>query len=140
MRRLRPIAGLSGLLLCTLALGACGTTSATSTSSFSGVKREVAQTIASFQSNANSSEQSKICSQELAHGIVTRLGGAKGCEAALKTQLGEIDNPELAIASVSLSADGASASATVRSIREGKSHTDTLLLVKEAGRWKIAGL
>jgi len=125
---------------CAFALAACGTTPATSTSAFSGTKRAVAERIASFQSDASSSEQKKICANDLAAALIARLGGTKGCEAALKTQLGEVDNPELAIESVQLTADGKSATATVKSVREGKSSPGKLQLVKEAGGWRISGL
>jgi hypothetical protein len=126
---------------CALALAACGSaTSATSTSAFSGVKREVAQRIADFQSNANSSEEKKICANDLAATIVKRLGGTKGCEAAIKTQLGEVDNLEVSVESVAVGALGARATATVKSIHEGKSRPSTMLLVKESSSWKISGL
>jgi hypothetical protein len=131
-------------LLClsasTLALASCAATSSTSTSGFTGVKREVAQAIAGFQSNANSTEEKKICAQDLDAAIVHRLGGAKRCEAAIKTQLGEIDNLELSVESVTVAARGDTATAKVKSIHEGKSRPSTMLLVKQAGSWKISGL
>ncbi|HTW43543.1 MAG TPA: hypothetical protein VMD79_14655 [Solirubrobacteraceae bacterium] len=125
---------------CALVLAACGTTPATSTSAFSGTKRAVAERIASFQSDASSSEEKKICANDLAAALIARLGGVKGCEAALKAQLGEVDNPELAIESVQLAADGKSATATVKGVREGKSSPGKLQLVKEAAGWRISGL
>lgn len=137
MRRRLPVICLP---LSALLLAACGPTAATSTSSFTGAKHEVAQAIASFQSHASSSEQKKICEEDLAAALVARLGGSKGCEAAIKTQLGQVDNPELAIQSVQLGARGTTASATVKSIYEGKSHPSTMLLVKEGGKWRIAGV
>ncbi|HYB23722.1 MAG TPA: hypothetical protein VED41_07985 [Solirubrobacteraceae bacterium] len=127
------------LPLSALALAACGTT-ATSVSGFSGVKREVAQAIATFQSDSSSSEQKKICEDDVAAAVVRSLGAVKGCEAAFKAQLGEVDNPELVVNSVQLGARGTTASAAVKSIYEGKSRTGTMLLVKEGGRWRISGL
>jgi hypothetical protein len=124
----------------TLALAACARTSSTSTSGFTGVKREVAQAIADFQSNANSSEEKKICAQSLDAAIVRRLGGAKGCESAIKTQLGEIDSLELSVESIAVTAHGGTASAQVKSIDEGKSRASTMLLVKQGGSWRISGL
>lgn len=137
MRRLLPVICLP---LSALALAACGAAPATSTSGFSGAEHEVAQAIASFQSHASSSEQKKICEEDLAAALVKRLGGLKGCEAAIKTQLGQVDNPELAIASVQIGARGTKASATVKSIYEGKSRQSTMLLVKEGGKWRISGV
>ncbi|HTU79841.1 MAG TPA: hypothetical protein VMF09_13895 [Solirubrobacteraceae bacterium] len=128
------------LALCALTLAACGaSSSSTSTSGFSGTKREVARTIANFQSHATSSEEKKICSEDLAASVVSRLGGTSGCEAAIKHQLSQIDNLEVGIESVDLADSGKSATAHVRSIREGKTKPSTLSLVKEAGKWRISG-
>jgi hypothetical protein len=128
------------LPLAALSLAACGSTTATSTSGFSGAKREVAQAIADFQSDASSSEEKKICEESLAAPVVRRLGGAKSCEAAIKTQLGEVDNLEVSVESVQVGARGATASATVKSVHEGKTRPSTMLLVKEGGKWKVSGL
>ena len=103
------------------------------------MQREVAQTIASFQSDSTSAEEKKICGEDLAAGLVARLGGRKSCEAAIKRQLAQVDNPELTIESVRVAPHGASASATVKSIHEGKSRASSLSLVKEGGKWKISG-
>jgi hypothetical protein len=137
----RPSAVLACLCACScaLALSACGTTSSTSVSAFSGVRREVAQTIANLQSDSNSSEEKKVCGSDLAGSLVSRLGGRKRCEEALKKQLAQVDNPELTIESVHVSAHGRRASATVKSIEEGKKRRGTLSLVREGGKWKIAG-
>jgi hypothetical protein len=127
------------LPLCALLLAACGAAS-TSVSGFSGVQHEVAQTIASFQSDANATEEKKICANDLAAHLVRSLGGSKGCEAAIKTQLGQVDSVELSVQSVKVAPHGTSASASVKSIHEGKSRPSTMQLVKEGGKWKISGL
>jgi hypothetical protein len=128
------------LPLAALALAACGAAPTTSTSGFSGAEREVAQTIANLQSHSSSAEESKICEQDLAASVVSRLGGVKGCEAAIKTQLGGVDNMEVAVASVKIAPHGTTATATVRSIHEGKTRPSNVALVKEGGKWKISGL
>jgi hypothetical protein len=135
----RPLALLC-LPLSAFALAACGAASTTSTSGFSGVEREVAQTIANLQSHATSVEENKICGEDLAADVVKRLGGTKGCEAAIKTQLDEVDNLEVSVQSVKVAADGTTGSATVKSIHEGKTRPSTMQLVKEGGKWKISGL
>jgi hypothetical protein len=128
------------VLLCLpLALAACGTSTPATKAGFTGAKHEVAETIADLQSNASASEPKKICSEDLAAGVVRRLGGAKGCETAVKRQLGQVDSLEVAIESVRIATGGDSATATVRSIHEGKTHASTLSLVKESGKWKISG-
>jgi hypothetical protein len=134
MVRLRP---LIALLLLAPALSACA--SSASTSSFKGVEHEVAQRISDLQSDATSSNRESICKNDLAAPIVTKLGGKKGCEEALKHQLTEIDNLEATIVSVKVAADGKTATAKVKSTYEGNSRERSLPLVKEAGGWKISG-
>ena len=129
---------LIALCSCTaaLALSACGT--ATSTSNFKGVQHEVAQRVSDLQSDVAASDNSKICTADLAGPIVTRLGGRKTCEEAVKKQLNQIDNPEVTINKVTLAPDGKSATASVKSIRDGKSVASTVTLVKEGGTWKVS--
>ncbi len=130
------------VLLCwpllALGLGACA--GAVSTASFKGRQHEVAQTISNLQSDATAAEQKKICANDLAGSLVSRLGGSKGCEAAIKTQLAEVDSLEVSVQSVRLAAGGTTAVAEVKSIRSGKTEPSTVSLVREGGRWKISGL
>ncbi len=133
----RPLALLC-LPLSALALTACGNT--VSTASFKGAQREVAQTIANFQAAATAAEQKKICTEDLAAALVARLGGIKGCEAAIKSQLTEVDSLEATVESVTLAPGGKTATAQVKSVREGKKVTSPLALVHEGGKWKISGL
>jgi copper chaperone CopZ len=133
----RPLGLLCPPLLA-LALAGCATT--TTTVGFKGAEHEAAQTIANFQSDATDAEQKKICTNDLAATLVTRLGGAKGCETAIKNQLAEVDSMEVSVQSVKVASDGATATANVKSVREGKKHAGTVSLVKEGGKWKIAGL
>jgi copper chaperone CopZ len=121
-----------------LALAGCATT--TTTAGFKGVEHEAAQTIANFQSDATDAEQKKICTNDLAATLVTRLGGTKSCETAIKNQLAEVDSMEVSVQSVKVASDGATATAEVKSVDEGKKHPSAISLVKEGGKWKIAGL
>ncbi len=133
----RPLALLC-LPLTALALAGCGST--VSTSGFKGTEQQVAQTIANLAADATAAEQGKICANDLAAAVVTRLGGAKGCEAAIKSQLAQVDNLEVSVLSVKVAAAGATASAQVKSIHEGKSRASGISLVEEGGKWKISGL
>jgi hypothetical protein len=144
MRR-RPILLLSWPLLA-LGLAACGTSSV-STSTFSGERHAVAQTVANLQSDANAGEQKKICADDLSSALVVRLGGKSGCETAIKNQLAQVDNLEVSVQSVALAgarrhgaAGPETASAKVKSVYSGKGRESTLTLVKEGGKWKISGL
>jgi hypothetical protein len=131
----RPLA-LFSMLGCSLLLAACAGT--TSTAGFKGTEHDVAQTVANLQSDVTSSEQKKICANDLAKAVVKSLGGKSGCEAAIKERLSEIDNTELDVESVKVS--GTSASAKVKSVYAGKKKTTTVALVKEGGKWKISSL
>ncbi len=133
----RPLA-LMCLPLTALALAGCGST--VSTSAFKGAEQQVAQTIANLQADATAAEQGKICADDLAGALVARLGGAKGCEAAIKSQLQQVDSLEVSVLSVDVAPAGTTATAQVKSIHEGKSRPSAVSLVKEGGKWKISGL
>jgi|SRR5271166_7195339 len=132
----RPLALLC-LPVSTLALAACGTT--VSTAGFKGAQHEVAQTISNLQADATAGEQAKICANDLAAALVQKLGGKKGCEAAIKSQLAQVDSLEASVESVTVAIDGKTATAQVKSIREGKSRPSSVSLVAEGGKWKISG-
>jgi hypothetical protein len=121
-----------------LLLGACGSTVATS--SFKGTKHEVAETISHLQADVTAGEQKKVCEDDMAAKVVQSLGGKKGCEAAVKTQLSEIDSTELTIETVEVDAAGAGATAKVLNVYEGKKAKGRVTLVKEGGKWKIAAV
>jgi hypothetical protein len=136
----RPAAALAAVpaALSALALAACGQT--VSTSSFKGEQHEVAQTLANLQSDVGRNDESKICNNDLAKAVVTRLSGATGgCKSVIKEQLGQIDNSTMAVDSITTSGTGAqpTATASVRSIIAGKTRRSTVRLVKEAGKWKV---
>jgi hypothetical protein len=133
-----PLAALACALA--LALAGCGSGSV-STAGFKGEEHEVAQAIANLQSDTSSQDPGHVCSNDLAQTLVGRLNQAPGgCERAIKDQLAEID-PGLEVKVESVHIAGArTATATVKSTFEGKHRLSTLELVKEGGRWKIAGL
>jgi hypothetical protein len=127
--------------LAAVALGACA--SSVSTSQFSGEEHQVAQAIASLQSDVNSQEQQKICANDLASGVVSRLSASPGgCKQAIKEQLGEIDNSEIKVQSVRLSSSAGQPTATaqVSSIYSGKTRSATVELQKQGGKWKISAV
>jgi hypothetical protein len=135
---MRRVPVLLCLPLSALLLSACGST--VSTTGFKGQAHEVAQTIANLQADATAGEQKKICADDLAAGVVARLGGTKGCETAIKNQLAEINSLEVRVRSVHVASGNASATADVSSIHEGKTRPSTLSLVKEGGKWKLSGV
>jgi hypothetical protein len=126
--------------LCSIALaaglGACGEMA--STSNFKGESHNVAQTVSNFQSDTTAGEERKLCENDLAPTLTTRLKSAGGCQAVLKTQLHEIDTLNMTIESIAVT--GATAHARVKTTYSGKSRVATLTLVKEGSRWKISGV
>jgi uncharacterized protein HemX len=120
-----------------IGLGACGT--AVSTGSYKGESKAVAQRVSDFQTDVTASEEKKLCANDLARVVQTRLQSAgSGCVQALKRQLGAIQNYELTVKSIAI--DGKSATARVSSTWSGKKRTSTMRFVKEGGAWKIAAL
>jgi hypothetical protein len=134
MRRRMPI--LIAALAASLLLGACGSTVATS--SFKGAQHEVAETISHLQSDVTAGEHKKVCENDMAAKVVQRLGGKKGCEAAVKTQLSEIDSTELTIDKIEVA--GTSATAKVTNVYEGKKVKGSMTLAKEGSDWKITAV
>jgi hypothetical protein len=119
-------------------LGACGETA--STSAFKGESHSVATTVSDFQKDATGGDQKKLCENDLAATLTTRLRGAGGCQAVLKKQLHEIDALNMTIESINLGGASKRALARVKSTYSGKSRITTLTLVKEGSRWKISGV
>ena len=134
-----PLAG----ALCAAALGlsACGQ-STVNTSSLSGDAKSVAQTISDLQKDAQNRDQNKVCQNDLASSVVSKLAATGGsCPSALSGQLKEIDSFDLSLASGNaVQVNGNTATARVKTTSAGKTRYDTLTLVKEGNRWKVSGL
>ena len=133
------LAATAGAICLALCLAACGSTTSSSTGSFKGVEKKVAETISNFQSDATSLDDGKICKELLAEPVRKRLE-AKGasCEKAIKTQLEEVDTFTVTVKSISV--DGSSATAKVKSTVYGKEQAGTISLAKEKGNWLISDL
>jgi len=126
-----------------LALGFAACSSTGSIGGFKGEAHAVAQTISNLQADATARDEPKVCANDLASSVVKRLDLAKGgCKQAIKNQLNEVDTFELTVESVQVNASGAhpTASARVKNLQAGKTRLNTVLLVKEAGEWKISGI
>jgi copper chaperone CopZ len=133
---MRRALALCCLPICGLAVSACASTA--STGNFKGAQHAVAQTLGNLQSDVTGGEEKKICTIDLAAAVVSSLGGTKGCEAAIKTQLSEIDSTEVDVEAVQLS--GRTATATVKDTVSGKKALTKVSLVEEGGKWKVSGL
>jgi Putative lumazine-binding len=119
------------------ALSGCGETVATN--NFQGEQHEVASRISSFQKHVQEASQKELCAKDLAATLIARLRtSGKGCTEVLKEQLKNVEDPSLSIKTVTV--HGKTASATVKSVRYGKTVPETLTLVKEGNGWKISGI
>ena len=126
-------------VLVALGLSACAKT--VSTSGLSGEAKDAAETIKDLQSDVTAGDQKKVCNNDLAKSLVTKLSAASGgCQQALKEQLAEIDSLELNIDTVQVTIPAHAATATVTSVYAGKKRKSTLSLVKEGNKWKISAL
>jgi hypothetical protein len=130
---------LSSTVLIALGLSACAKT--VSTSGLSGEAKDAAETIKNLQSDVTAGDQKKVCDNDLAKALVTKLSSSKGgCQLALKEQLAEIDSLELNIDTVQVTSPAHAATATVTSVYAGKKRKSTMSLVKEGNKWKISAL
>jgi hypothetical protein len=126
-------------VLVALGLSACAKT--VSTNGLSGEAKDAAETIKDLQSDVTAGDQKKVCNNDLAKALVTKLSAASGgCQQALKEQLAEIDSLELNIDTVQVTSPAHAASATVTSVYAGKKRKSMLSLVKEGNKWKISAL
>jgi len=122
--------------VCAAGLEACGETA--TTSNFKGESHSVAQTVSNFQTDATAEDEKKLCDNDLAATLRTKLARVGGCQTVLKAQLHEIDALGLTIESIVVS--GNNALAHVKSTYSGKNRISTFALVKEGAYWKISGL
>lgn len=137
--RRSPLAVLLPAALLVAALSGCGTVSTKSSTTFTGESASVADAVNSFQSAAQSRDTSKLCNQILAPALAAKLkdsGG--GCTHVIGNQLNAVENYNLTIESITV--NGTSAQARVKSISDGKDHFDTLLLTKVGTSWRLSGL
>jgi len=122
-----------------LGLSACAKT--VSTNGLSGEAKDAAETIKALQSDVTAGDEKKVCENDLAKTLVTKLDAAEGgCQKAVKDQLAEIDSLELNIDTVQVTSAARTANATVTSVYAGKKRKSTLSLVKEGDKWKISAL
>lgn len=137
--RRSPVAALLPAALLVAALTGCGNVPTKTATTFTGAARSVAGAINSFQQAAQSRDTSKLCNQILAPALTAKLkdsGG--GCTHVIGNQLNTVENYNLTIQSITV--NGNSAQARVKSISAGKNHFDTLLLTKIGTGWRISGL
>lgn len=126
-----------GALCVATGVSACGETS--STGSYKGESKHVAQTISNLQSDITTANATKVCSRDLSANVIKRLQSTGiNCKKAMEGQLREIDTYSLTVESISIS--GTTATAKVKSTWAGKQKVHRLSFVKEGGSWKVSSL
>jgi hypothetical protein len=130
---------LCALLAAAAVAGCAPSSSSNQADDFSGTQKDVAETIDDLSSAARSSDEKEICSTLLARDLVRKLDAAQGrCSGAISDQLDTINDADIDIRSIQVSGD----TATARVVTEfdGNDRVSTLRLVRDAGRWRVAGL
>jgi hypothetical protein len=136
--RVRP---LPAAVLTALALvaGGCttsGSGSSSSSPSFQGEQKLVANTVQDLDSAASKGDQDQICADLLANELVDRLDARGGCRKIVDAALKDADTSKLTVRAVQVT--GTTATARVEAESGKKDKVSTLRLVKQDGRWKIA--
>ena len=132
----------AALLAAAAVLSGCAAATKDSAGDFTGERKAVAQTIEDLQKAGSDGDEAKICDDLLAAPVVARLKAAPGakndCATALGDSLDDADSFEMTVKSVTV--NGTTATAVVKSEAGKKDRTDTLDLVKEGSNWKLMSI
>jgi hypothetical protein len=125
------------VLVIALPLAACGATTTSSKSKFTGEQEKVATVVDDLAAAGRSGDADKICSDILAKELVTELKSAGGdCVSEMKSAIDDASNYDLRVRTVKVS--GNTATAVVR--QGDKGAVATFSFVKEAGAWRASQL
>jgi hypothetical protein len=136
-----PAAAFAAVAVCAALVAGCQPTSSSSknVSTFKGEQRQVAQAVADFQSAAKSDDGNALCRDDLAKAFADRLAAqGKGCPAVVHEAIRNADSLDMTVQSVQVNGDKATARVKLETGK--KDRATTLTLVREGGRWRIAGL
>ena len=110
-----------------------------SSSDFQGANALVASTIEDLESAASKGDEAEICGQLLSARLVDRLSTrGKDCRTVVQDALDDADTSNLTVESVRISGDRAVA--RVKAETGDHDRIETVALVRERNRWKIAQL
>lgn len=103
-------------------------------------RQQVASTVQAFGRASAGRNYAALCRDILSTALVTRIQRAGvTCQDALAAGLQDVRDPRLTVGRIALHGDAATAE--VRTTASGQApSTDTLRLVREHGRWRIASL
>jgi copper chaperone CopZ len=136
-----PAALLAAALALAMAAAGCApqqSSSSDSVKKFTGDQRAAAQTVEDLESAAQDGNEAKICTQVLAKALADRLAAAgEGCASAVNAAIKDTDSLDMTVEAVRVNGDRATARVkyeTGKTDRRGN-----VALVREGGRWRIAG-
>jgi hypothetical protein len=110
-----------------------------SSSDFTGASALVASTIEDLESAASKGDEGEICGQLLAARLADRLSArGKDCGTVVQDALDDTDTSNLTVESVRITGDRAVA--RVKAETGDHDRIETVGLVRERNRWKIARL
>ena len=121
------------------ALSGCGP-APSSTSSFKGNEKAVAQVIEDLQSDAQGRKPSAICSDVLSRALADKLKSAgNDCAGEMEKITGDADDFELKVTDVTITGNSATAKVEARRGSDKKA-TTTYTLVREGNDWRLNDL
>ncbi len=121
------------------ALAGCGP-APSSTSSFKGNEKAVAQVIEDLQSDAQGRKPSAICSDVLSRALADKLKTAgNDCAGEMEKITGDADDFELKVTDVAITGNSATAKVEARRGSDKKA-TTTYTLVREGNDWRLNDL
>jgi copper chaperone CopZ len=107
-------------------------------SQFRGDQRAAAQAVEDLESAAQDGNEAKLCTQVLAKALADRLAAAgHGCAAAVNAAIKDTDSIDMTVESVRVTGDRATA--RVKFETGKKDRRANVALVREGGRWRVAG-
>ncbi len=125
------------LALATAGCGAGNAPTETAAGEFTGPQLDVANAVDDFAEAAREKDTEQLCADLLASAVVDRLGGGR-CADELKGSLRDTNAGDLTIPPRGITISGDRATARVVTELGDQDATDTLTLVRERGRWRIA--
>ena len=106
---------------------------------FTGRELTVANTVEDFAEAARKQDTEQICADLLSSALVDRLGGGR-CADELKASLRDTNASDLIVPARGIRITGQEATARVVTELGEDDATDTVGLVRERGRWRIADI
>jgi hypothetical protein len=134
---MRPLLPSLALLLAAAAIAGCGQ-APSSTGSFKGAEKAVAQTIEQLESSATSHKPEQICSDVLSRALVDKLKTTgSDCVEEMDKLTGDADDFKLEVKDVTIT--GTTATARVKARKDGNDNAlTTFALVREDGKWRLS--